>query len=42
MTFEGERNEDGKLDPLSHLIMILTDSEVSHAGLLFKKILRYG
>ncbi len=37
MTFEGERNEDGKLDPLSHLIMILTDSEVSHAGLFIQE-----
>lgn len=33
MTFDGERDEHGNIDPLSHLIMILTDSEVSHGAL---------
>ena len=37
MTFDGERDEHGNLDPLSHLIMILTDSEVSHGGLYIQE-----
>lgn len=37
MTFDGERDEQGNLDPLSHLIMILTDSEVSHGGLFIQE-----
>lgn len=37
MTFDGERDEQGNLDPLSHLIMILTDSEVSHGGLYIQE-----
>ena len=37
MSFDGERDENGKLDPLSHLIMILTDSEVSHGGLYIQE-----
>ncbi len=37
MSFDGERDEQGNLDPLSHLIMILTDSEVSHGGLYIQE-----
>lgn len=36
MTFDGERDENGKIDSLSHLIMILTDSEVSHGALFLQ------